>query len=318
MTAFLLSNVNIAQGLLLDGELSEDQQFLDRKRSDRVPKIASLKDYAPQVMMQQNSTCVAYSIAAARTILFARNYDLKSKDTITAFYYSPHWIYYLNKDIQDFNCNSGLNLDKTLKYLLTTGIPRMAFVEYPDYYPFTEDVLCGVYPPSKIEDEKDATKNGLGNVYKLHNLEDVKLAISRGMPVVYGMAVNKDFEKLLDQDVWLPTESTKELERYGHAMVIVGYNDYKYGGAVEILNSWGEEWGNKGYVWIRYSDLLEYITKFVYALDKKDGDKFGKSLKKDEEKFTETLLRNSDKNKTIDIFSKVVGLVDTLNNEEYK
>ena len=33
----------------------------------------------------------------------------------------------------------------------------------------------------------------------------------------------------------------------GHAMVVVGYDDDKYGGAFEILNSWGTYWGNKGF-----------------------------------------------------------------------
>jgi hypothetical protein len=35
-------------------------------------------------------------------------------------------------------------------------------------------------------------------------------------------------------------------------MCVVGYDDSQYGGAFEVQNSWGEEWGNSGYIWIPY------------------------------------------------------------------
>jgi hypothetical protein len=38
----------------------------------------------------------------------------------------------------------------------------------------------------------------------------------------------------------------------GHAMVIVGYNDNKSGGAFKIMNSWGEDYAGDGYFWITY------------------------------------------------------------------
>ncbi len=47
----------------------------------------------------------------------------------------------------------------------------------------------------------------------------------------------------------------------GHAMVIIGYDNYKEGGAFLVQNSWGTGWGDNGYFWIRYSDL----SKIVYA-----------------------------------------------------
>ena len=38
-------------------------------------------------------------------------------------------------------------------------------------------------------------------------------------------------------------------------MCIVGYDDYKYGGAFEILNSYSAQFGDEGYVWISYDDF---------------------------------------------------------------
>jgi hypothetical protein len=41
-------------------------------------------------------------------------------------------------------------------------------------------------------------------------------------------------------------------------MCIVGYDDHQYGGAFEVQNIWGTDWGNQGYLWIRYSDFLRF------------------------------------------------------------
>jgi hypothetical protein len=39
----------------------------------------------------------------------------------------------------------------------------------------------------------------------------------------------------------------------GHAMTIIGYDDNKGpNGAFQVVNSWGEVWGDNGYVWIDY------------------------------------------------------------------
>lgn len=37
-----------------------------------------------------------------------------------------------------------------------------------------------------------------------------------------------------------------------HAMVIVGYDKNKYGGAFKIMNSWGDQWGDGGFFWVSY------------------------------------------------------------------
>ena len=46
-------------------------------------------------------------------------------------------------------------------------------------------------------------------------------------------------------------------------MCVVGYDDAQYGGAFEIQNSWGINWGNKGYIWIRYADFARFV-KYAY------------------------------------------------------
>lgn len=64
------------------------------------------------------------------------------------------------------------------------------------------------------------------------------------------------------QNVFVPNGG--EIEG-GHAMCVVGFDDDKYNGAFEIVNSWGESWGNEGFIWVRYEDFLNY-TKYAYEM----------------------------------------------------
>jgi uncharacterized protein (TIGR02145 family) len=56
------------------------------------------------------------------------------------------------------------------------------------------------------------------------------------------------FEK--KQDGRLVWKQYSGLVREYHAMVLCGYDDQIH--AFKVLNSWGEKWGNKGYIWIDY------------------------------------------------------------------
>jgi hypothetical protein len=62
-------------------------------------------------------------------------------------------------------------------------------------------------------------------------------------------------------DCWTPPDNEKSLGGLGHAVCIISYDDNKYGGAYEIMNSWGESWGNGGYTWIAYDTLDNYIRQ---------------------------------------------------------
>jgi len=78
-------------------------------------------------------------------------------------------------------------------------------------------------------------------------------------------------------ELWTPKKSEYKMWSVGHAMCIVGYDDNKYGGAFEIMNSWSTQWGNKGYTWIKYDDFqffclfaFELIDKVIHEKDQWD------------------------------------------------
>jgi hypothetical protein len=63
-------------------------------------------------------------------------------------------------------------------------------------------------------------------------------------------------------------------------MCVIGYDDEKYGGSFEIVNSWGTNWGNDGFIWVRYADFATYSK---YAFEMIPQKKIKKIKKKKEE-----------------------------------
>ena len=96
-------------------------------------------------------------------------------------------------------------------------------------------------------------------------VDKVKKAIANKNPVVIGMQVSSSFYKAKGawNGIHIGTPG-------GHAMVVVGYDDTKYGGAFEIMNSWGTNWGNNGFIWVKYDDFKAQ-TKTAYVLIDKEG-----------------------------------------------
>jgi len=77
----------------------------------------------------------------------------------------------------------------------------------------------------------------------------------------------------MGQDKWLPTQSDYAMRGFGgHAMCVIGYDDYKFQneyekpmGGFQIMNSWGPEWGKNGLAWVSYDDFAHF-TKEAYAV----------------------------------------------------
>jgi len=159
----------------------------------------------------------------------------------------------------------GLDADKAITDLMNTGVQRLMKVEYGEYYPFTQHLLTNFYPPDYSEDVREAQAFELAAAYRLETVDDMRFALANGMPIVIGVLPPASFEQAIGVSVWNPTAQEQPVPENAHALVVVGYDDSKYGGAVEVLNSWGSKWGTGGYVWVRYADLLRF-TVGAYAL----------------------------------------------------
>jgi C1A family cysteine protease len=82
-----------------------------------------------------------------------------------------------------------------------------------------------------------------------NGLAELKLSLSRGFPFIFGMMVPKSFYLTPASGV-VKMPSPDEARLGGHALLAVGYSDEKK--HFIVRNSWGEEFGDKGYCYMPY------------------------------------------------------------------
>jgi len=272
---FLFSKAQ-AQGLIFDSTEFSKGEKIEETRAE-LPNTVSLKMYTPLLYPQVGSSCVAHSLANSRTILYARYMNWTDKNKITGLSFSPYYIYYRNKVNGDKGCSEGLSIELAAKDVLLNGIAPIVDVEYPNYYPFTDKALCfendgSSYPPSMTNDLQKARNFKVDEIYRVTTVLGLKTALSVGMPVILCMYPPGSFHKVKG-DLWTPQITDKIDPNSGHALIAVGYDDNKYGGAIELMNSWGDSWGNKGFTWVKYKDYLKWFLG-GYALYVDNSTKF--------------------------------------------
>ena len=262
-----------AQGLIFDEAQYAKREAIEVTRAE-LPLSASLKKYAPLLYPQVGNTCVAHAFANALTMLYAKKLHCTDRQKITQLCFSPYFIYYRNKEAGDHGCQAGLNIETTAKEVLKNGIAPIVEVEYPNYYPFTDNILCidgngDTYPPAMEPDLAAAQHFKMEGIYRVASTTAIKTALANGFPVVLCLYTPPSFRKA-NSDVWAAPTTEQVDKTKGHALVVVGYDDQKYGGAIEVMNSWGDAWGNKGFTWIRYNDYLKWLAG-GYALQVSNG-----------------------------------------------
>ena len=88
-------------------------------------------------------------------------------------------------------------------------------------------------------------------------LDAWKQALAEGKPIVFGCALFDSFDECSTRGGVVPMPSPDDVARAkhsGHSMCAVGYSDSEK--VFIVRNSWGAEWGDKGYCYMPYDYLL--------------------------------------------------------------
>ncbi len=255
----------LATGGMLDPKQFEKAKIYEPLADDPnrppLPESANLQKFAPTVGNQgEQGSCVAWSSAyAARTILESARTG-GSGDNLK---FSPAFLY---NQIGLDGCQ-GSYIVKAMEFMTQEGA-----VPYNDF----------VYDDKDCSKQPDRQLKSMAQQYKMHgfnrlsdgdrndviDLHAIKENLSQGAPVAIGMMVGQSFmHSMMGKDVWEPEPGDENMMGFGgHAMCVVGYDDKKYGGAFLLMNSWGQEWGNNGFAWVRYNDFKFYVRE-AYGLD---------------------------------------------------
>lgn len=269
LSLLLFSSLNLfAQEYVTGLEFSKDKYEevtetvpLVTRSLTSIPSNYSLKAFSPTPGNQGSQpSCVGWASGyGARTIANAiKNGWQNNTALINQNTYSPSFVYNLIKAKGDDNCTKGSYIADAMQLLNTYGVLTLKDFTY-------NAANCRTVPTNYgLEKAKQNTILTYERLAKWDNpvnlVGKVKKAIANQNPVVIGMQVSSTFYRV--KGVWNGEHSGNV---GGHAMVVVGYDDNKYGGAFEILNSWGTAWGNSGYIWVSY-DAFKNNTKTAYVL----------------------------------------------------
>lgn len=266
LALFVLSNFCLAQkysrGLILD---SEENYKVQRSPtlilSDyfSLPKYFSLRNYAPEPGDQgPYSTCGAWATAySARTISFLISNGLEPVDK-NDYSFSPSFVY--NQIKKDSLCLSGISLKEALDIIKYKGSIFLSDFNYSCELAVKRSDLIKAKNYDILDYREIFYRNDKLKVLK------TKKCISEFRPVIIAMACPVSFENVCE--IWEPTNEDYNNSHNGHAVVVTGYDDEKYGGSFEILNSWGKEWGKNGYCWIKYKDFEHFVYNGYELIEK--------------------------------------------------
>jgi hypothetical protein len=252
-------------GASLDPEQFDNTEVFEPLAAvNTLPERVSLESYCPPRGNQgQQGSCVAWSHAyAARSIMYA----MQSGKDPSECAFSPSYLY---NQIKLEGCQ-GAYIPKAMEKMQQQGLVAFEDFAYTDQDCSKQpsDALIQKANAFKIKGYQRLTigdKAGFGK--EKIDLQAIKQNLAQGAPVTIGMMVGGSFmQEMMGQEVWLPNDADYDMNGFGgHAMCVIGYDDYKAGGAFQIMNSWGEEWGQRGIAYVRYKDF-EYFTKEAYGL----------------------------------------------------
>ena len=233
----------------------------DDPSQNPLPEAVSLLRFAPDRANQgQQGSCVAWSCAySAQTILTAAATGQDPNRIV----FSPSYLY---NQIKLEGCQ-GSYIQRAMEAMRRNGgvpLSNYAYDEQDcDREPSNDDIRAGrqnlIHGFTRIT-------NG-DNINEI-SIRGIKEHLAKDAPVAIGMMVGNSFmQDMMGQELWEPSGMDEnQMGMGGHAMCVIGYDDSKFGGAFQIMNSWGPEWGKNGVAWVRYGDFKNFVRE-AYGID---------------------------------------------------
>lgn len=222
-----------------------------------LPAAADLSVWFPPVGNQGNQdSCVAWS-----TTYYMRSYYLIRAGSTSSVQsaLSPSFVF--NQSPRGRSCQGGMPIYVAFDFLKQNGAPFLTT------FPYRESSCSELPSESAVLQAKNFRIRGWRKIEESASLsgkrglelDDVKSQLAAGNPVVFGMMTPDAFQTFKGFGVY---DSTSRGDS-GHAMTLVGYDDSRR--AFRLINSWGNDWGDRGYAWISYSSFSATVEEAYVA-----------------------------------------------------
>jgi C1A family cysteine protease len=208
----------------------------------KLPPKKDLRSGCPPVYDQgQLGSCTANAISGAI------QFEQKKQKVIT-FMPSRLFIYYNERVMEGtVNSDAGAQIRDGVKSVANIGVcPETE-------WPYNINKFADKPTPKCDTDAKKCQAVGYQRLDS-SDLNQLKGCIASGYPFIFGFTVYDAFEsQQVAKTGVLNMPGPKEKVQGGHAVLAVGYDDATQ--RFTVRNSWGKDWGIKGYFTIPYSYL---------------------------------------------------------------
>ena len=225
-----------------------DQTILDIDINIDYPEAHDISEYLPPIGSQGNQgSCVAWATGYYMKS-FQENLQNSEDQVINSdVVLSPSFIF---NQIKIQPC-SGSQIADALDLLLLSGTPDLTVMGY-------DDTDCTTQPTAL--QEKLAEQNKIASYFYLDGdilLEQTKAVLLENKPVVIAISIDRNYFGVLEDGLAVYRKSKKV--DGAHAMLVVGYDNAM--NAFKVVNSWGQNWGSQGFVWIDYTAFEDVLNQ---------------------------------------------------------
>ncbi|CAF4012283.1 unnamed protein product [Adineta steineri] len=212
----------------------------------QLPQRTDLRDHMTPVEDQSDiASCVANSFAGAYEYLLKKSTGYHTDVSRLFIYYNARIKDEESDDIDD----SGCTVASAIESLEESGTCLESLWPYK---------MKRVNKCPNDDAYSAAESHRISDALQLNvDLYQMKSCLAQGFPFVFGLELYESFDKANKKGyVPMPKPEAKNRGSHGsHAMLAVGYSDCSK--IFIVRNSWGSEWGVKGYCYIPYSYMSD-------------------------------------------------------------
>lgn len=243
-------------------EMPQDINLGNNMASGTLPASADISAKFPPIGNQgQYGTCVAWACGYnLRGFLLKNDYPSKDLTKPENQFSAKDLFWAIPNSKKGSDCN-GTNFESALDVLVSRGIADMATV------PYSSLGNCSSSPSG------DWTTNA--NKYKIQNYRKIdhtkvdvlKDYLSKGKAIVFGAKLGDKFMSWAGSNaISYDTYNNPGMQHAYHAMILCGYDNNKgNNGAFRVVNSWGKNWGDNGYIWVDEKFFTGQSGEFAFC-----------------------------------------------------
>jgi C1A family cysteine protease len=242
-------------------EIPNDINLSTAYGDETLPSSVDLSMYFPPIGDQgQYGTCVAWACGYnLRTYMLARMNGYTTSDlNDDSKVYSPKDLFLAIPSAQRGSDCNGTTFEAALDVMMQRGIAKM------NTAPYTSLGSCTSSPQSSWTTE--AADNKILDYRQIEEtVDNLKRYLYQGKAIVFGARLGDEFMNAYGDAVLTSQTYGYTGQHAYHALILCGYDDSKGpNGAFRVINSWGDSWGDNGFIWVDYHYFVQQ-DYFAYA-----------------------------------------------------